>query len=79
MCILPKFDLQAALELVQKYRCTAACLVPPIILGIAKHPIVDKYDLSSLRYILSGAAPLSADLQQAVSDRLKGKTKVVQG
>ncbi|GAA5975414.1 hypothetical protein JCM5350_006472 [Sporobolomyces pararoseus] len=79
ICILPKFDLQAALELVQKYRCTAACLVPPIILGIAKHPIVDKYDLSSLRYILSGAAPLSADLQQAVATRLKGKTKVVQG
>ncbi|GAA5965081.1 hypothetical protein JCM3765_004851 [Sporobolomyces pararoseus] len=79
MCVLPKFDLQAALELVQKYRCTAACLVPPIILGLAKHPIVDKYDLSSLRYILSGAAPLSADLQQAVATRLKGKTKVVQG
>ncbi|GAA5939419.1 acyl--CoA ligase [Sporobolomyces koalae] len=79
MCILPKFDLALALELIQKYKCTAACLVPPIILGIAKHPIVDKYDLSSLRYILSGAAPLSADLQQAVSTRLKGKTKVVQG
>ncbi|GAA5912708.1 acyl--CoA ligase [Sporobolomyces salmoneus] len=79
MVVLPKFDLQQALELVQKYRCTAACLVPPIILGIAKHPIVDKYDLSSLRYILSGAAPLSADLQAAAATKLKGKTKVVQG
>ncbi|GAA5886899.1 hypothetical protein JCM16303_006753 [Sporobolomyces ruberrimus] len=79
MCILPKFDLPVALDLVQKYKCTAACLVPPIVLGIAKHPIVDKYDLSSLRYILSGAAPLSADLQAAASARLKGKTKVVQG
>ncbi|GAA5850345.1 hypothetical protein JCM3766R1_004318 [Sporobolomyces carnicolor] len=79
LCILPKFELPVALDLVQKYRCTAACLVPPIILGIAKHPIVDKYDLSSLRYILSGAAPLSADLQAAAASRLKGKTKVVQG
>ncbi|GAA6006146.1 hypothetical protein JCM11491_002048 [Sporobolomyces phaffii] len=79
MTILPKFDLPLALDLVQKYKCTAACLVPPIVLGIAKHPIVDKYDLSSLRYILSGAAPLSADLQDAVSKRLKGRTKVVQG
>ncbi|BGP02219.1 phenylacetyl-CoA ligase [Rhodotorula toruloides] len=77
--VLPKFDLPMALDSVQKYKCTTALLVPPIALAIAKHPIVDKYDLSSLRYILCGAAPLSADLQEAVSQRLKGKTKVFQG
>ncbi|GAA6060838.1 hypothetical protein JCM10212_005256 [Sporobolomyces blumeae] len=79
MVIVPKFDLPLVLDLIQKHKITAACVVPPIALGIAKHPIVDKYDLSSLRYMLSGAAPLSADLQQAVAKRLKGKTAIVQG
>jgi len=79
MVVIPKFDLPVALGLIQNHKITAACVVPPIALGIAKHPIVDKFDLSSLRYMLSGAAPLSADLQQAVAKRLKNKTKVVQG
>jgi acyl-CoA synthetase (AMP-forming)/AMP-acid ligase II len=45
-------------------------LVPPIMLALAKHPLVDKYDLSKLRFITSGAAPLSAELEAAVADRL---------
>ncbi|GAA5823842.1 hypothetical protein JCM11251_003318 [Rhodosporidiobolus azoricus] len=77
LVILPKFDLVQALEAIQKYKISTALIVPPIALALAKHPIVDKYDLSSLRFILSGAAPLSANLQQAVAARLK--TKVVQG
>ncbi|BGP18670.1 hypothetical protein JCM10213_002914 [Rhodosporidiobolus nylandii] len=79
LVLLPKFDLVQALEAIQTYSCTSALIVPPIALGLAKHPIVDEYDLSSLRFILSGAAPLSADLQQAVFKRLGGRTPVVQG
>ncbi|BGP57163.1 hypothetical protein JCM8202_005399 [Rhodotorula sphaerocarpa] len=77
--VLPKFDLPKALEAVQKFKCSSALIVPPIALALAKHPLVDKYDLRSLRYILCGAAPLSADLQQALYARLKGQTHVVQG
>ncbi|GAA5868557.1 hypothetical protein JCM1840_005488 [Sporobolomyces johnsonii] len=77
--VLPKFDLAQALDVIQRFKVTAACVVPPIALGLAKHPIVDNYNLSSLRFIISGAAPLSADLQQAVTKRLKGKTLVFQG
>ena len=40
------------------------------MLALAKHPAVDRYDLSSLEVILSGAAPLSGELQQAVETRL---------
>ena len=40
------------------HRMTRLFLVPPIVLGLAKHPIVDNYDLSSVRQIFSGAAPL---------------------
>ncbi|KAK4706193.1 4-coumarate--CoA ligase, partial [Phenoliferia sp. Uapishka_3] len=53
-------------------------IVPPIALGLAKHPSVPSYDLSSIRFILSGAAPLSADLQSLLASRL-GKTAVIQG
>ena len=41
-----------------------------IILGLAKHPLVDKYDLKSLDMIISAAAPLGKDTEDAVKDRL---------
>ena len=67
---MPKFDLEQFLGLVQEHKITRAYLVPPIVLALAKHPLVDKYDLSSIEVILSGAAPLGEDMQQAVRDRL---------
>ncbi|MDX1994542.1 MAG: 4-coumarate--CoA ligase family protein [bacterium] len=67
---LPQFEINLFLKTLQDYKITFACLVPPIILALAKHPVVDQYDLSSLRMIFSGAAPLSGDLQEAVHDRL---------
>ncbi|GAA6013671.1 hypothetical protein JCM10207_004812 [Rhodosporidiobolus poonsookiae] len=70
LVILPKFVLKDALEAIQRYKCTTALIVPPIVLLMAKEEMVEEYDLSSLRYMLSGAAPLSHDLQQAVSRRL---------
>ncbi|MEX1287917.1 MAG: AMP-binding protein, partial [Acidimicrobiia bacterium] len=45
---MPRFDLPGFLEAIQTYRVTRAYLVPPIILALAKHPLVDQYDLSSL-------------------------------
>jgi hypothetical protein len=44
--------------------------VPPIVLALAKQPLVDQFDLSSLRFMLSGAAPLSAELEVACGNRL---------
>jgi acyl-CoA synthetase (AMP-forming)/AMP-acid ligase II len=67
---MPRFDMEQFLELIQKHRVTRANLVPPIMLGLAKHPAVDKYDLSSLKEVLSGAAPLGEDLAEAVVQRL---------
>jgi acyl-CoA synthetase (AMP-forming)/AMP-acid ligase II len=46
-------------------------VAPPILLALAKHPLVDKYDLSSLRSILSGAAPLDEQLALAAQERLR--------
>lgn len=67
---MPRFDLEEWLGLVEEHRATLAYVVPPIALGLAKHPAVDGSDLSSLRVILSGAAPLGADLARAVTARI---------
>jgi acyl-CoA synthetase (AMP-forming)/AMP-acid ligase II len=74
---MPRFDLDRFLELLERHKVTKAHLVPPIILALAKAPAVGDRDLSSLRWINSGAAPLSAELADACAERLG--CKVVQG
>jgi 4-coumarate--CoA ligase len=68
---MPRFDLPQFLGLIQDRKVTRAYVVPPIALGLAKHPLVDEYDLSSLRQAFSGAAPLGAELEEACAKRLK--------
>lgn len=67
---VPRFDMEMFLGVLEKYEVTIAPLVPPIVLGLTKHPIVDKYNLSKLRTVTSGAAPLGADLELACMKRL---------
>jgi len=67
---MPRFDFVQFLECVQAYRVSVAPLVPPIVLGLAKHPAVDQYDLSSLERIMCGAAPLGAEVERACAQRL---------
>jgi acyl-CoA synthetase (AMP-forming)/AMP-acid ligase II len=67
---MPRFELAEFLRVIQHYRITRAHLVPPIVLGLVKSPLVDDYDLSSLQFLGSGAAPLSAELEVACGKRL---------
>lgn len=68
--LMPRFDLESFLKAVQDYEVTLAHLVPPIVLALSKHPIVDNYRLPNLKTIFSGAAPLGEDLTRACMDRL---------
>src|ERR1041385_1559275 len=68
--IMPRFDLEQFLGLIQKYRVTLSHIVPPIVLKLAKDPAVENYDLSSLTTIFSGAAPLSAELTRECMQRI---------
>ncbi len=68
---LPRFDLEDFLRTIQDHKITRAFVAPPILLAMAKHPLVDSYDLSSLTSILSGAAPLDEQLALAAQDRLR--------
>ncbi|MFE0800758.1 4-coumarate--CoA ligase family protein [Streptomyces sp. NPDC058812] len=68
--VLPRFDLEQFLAAIQNHRVTGLYVAPPIVLALAKHPLVADYDLSSLKYIVSAAAPLDAKLAAACSRRL---------
>lgn len=68
---MPKFEIEKFCSVIQNHKITFAYVVPPVVLLLGKHPIVDKYDLSSLRMLNSGAAPLTQELIEAVYKRLK--------
>jgi len=65
-----RFDFEAFLQTMQDHRVTATIIAPPIALGLARHPAVDGYDLSALRWMGCGAAPLDAQVEEACARRL---------
>jgi acyl-CoA synthetase (AMP-forming)/AMP-acid ligase II len=75
--VMPRFDMMEFLANVQKHRVTILPLVPPIVLGLVKHPAVGQFDLSSVRLTFSGAAPLGEDMARALGQKLN--CPVVQG
>lgn len=71
MVVMPKFEINELMELIQKYRVTIAPFVPPILLGIAKSPAAAaKFDLSSVRRVVCGAAPMDRKLELALKAKL---------
>ncbi|KAL7106698.1 hypothetical protein ACP275_06G010000 [Erythranthe tilingii] len=68
--LMQKFEIGSLLELIQRHRVSVAAVVPPLVLALAKNPMVDQFDLSSIRMVLSGAAPLGKELEAALLSRL---------
>ena len=71
--ISPPFNPEDFCSYIQKYKITASLIVPPVLVQLASHPAVDKYDLSSLRFFFSGAAPLGPELTAKVQKRLRAR------
>jgi acyl-CoA synthetase (AMP-forming)/AMP-acid ligase II len=67
---MPQFEMEDFCALVEEHGIESGYLVPPIILGLAKSPVVEGYDLSSFDYITSGAAPLGKEVADACADRI---------
>ena len=67
---MPRFDLEQFLGLIQSHDVSYVNVVPPIVQALAKHPVVDGFDLSSLRGLMSGAAPLGGDVARLAADRV---------
>jgi ribosome assembly protein SQT1 len=66
--VLPKFEMQMLLNSIQKFRINTLYLVPPIIILMTKSkPILDKFDLSSVRILFTGAAPLGKETADDIS------------
>ncbi|MFB9905178.1 AMP-binding protein [Allokutzneria oryzae] len=67
---MPKFELPEFLRVVSEHRTDRVYIAPPVAVALAKHPIVDSYDLSPMKVLFSGAAPLDEELAAAVRARL---------
>ena len=65
----PRFDIDRMLHHIESDRVTVEMAVAPIALAMASHPNLESYDLSSLRFIMWGATPVSADVAQIVTRR----------
>ncbi|XP_043695180.1 4-coumarate--CoA ligase 2-like [Telopea speciosissima] len=68
--LMQKFEIGSLLEFIQRYKVSVAPVVPPLVLALAKNQMVENFDLSSIRIVLSGAAPLGKDLEDALHSRV---------
>ena len=66
---LPRFDMSAFLDVLERHRVTRAHVAPPIVLGLAKTPGLEGRELA-LEVVISGAAPLDAGTADRASERL---------
>ncbi|XP_012942397.1 4-coumarate--CoA ligase [Aplysia californica] len=67
---LQKFEPESFLQCMQNKKIVYCNVVPPLAIFLAKHPLVDKYDMSSLRQVTSGAAPLGSEVSEEFQKRL---------
>jgi len=70
LVISPKFDPKSFIQTISQQKVTFIKLVPPLMLFLANHPTVNDYDLSSLKHVTYGAAPIAGKLVAAVKERL---------
>lgn len=77
MIMLPRFDLKQALKLIDNARPTVMAGVPTLFNALAKAPDIKKHDLSSLKFCISGGAPLPLEVKRDF-ERLSG-CKLVEG
>lgn len=70
LVIMKRFETVKMLELVEKHGITIAPLVPPIVVEMAKSDAMDRHDLSSVRMVISGAAPMGKELQDIIHAKL---------
>ncbi|XP_020084989.1 probable 4-coumarate--CoA ligase 2 [Ananas comosus] len=64
--IMPKFEIGVMLEGIERHQVTVAA----VVLALAKNPVVEKHDLSSIRIVLSGVAPLGRELEEVPRSRV---------
>jgi len=79
LVVQQRFEPEKFLKAMQDHKVTNAPIVPPIVLFLAKHPLVDKYDLSSVEEVTCGAAPMGEGLEEALIKRMPRVKRIRQG
>ncbi|KIW15603.1 hypothetical protein PV08_05651 [Exophiala spinifera] len=79
LVVMPAFNLEVFLKAIQDHKITFIYVAPPVIVRLARDKLVEQYDLSSVRMITSGAAPLTKELVDAVHKRLNIKINQAYG
>ncbi len=69
---MPRFDLNDALKLITKKKVTVFPAVPTIYTAINQHKKIDQYDISSIRFCISGGAPLPVEVKRKFEQRTGG-------
>ncbi|XP_048585698.1 4-coumarate--CoA ligase 1 isoform X2 [Nematostella vectensis] len=77
--LLQGFEPEQLLKTIEKYKVNDFPMVPPLALFLAKHPLVDKYDLSSLESMISAAAPVGKGILRTMAERIPSLKIVRQG
>lgn len=67
--IMEKFNYALFLKVIQTYKITHLQVAPPILIMLSKRPETSQYDISSVKHILCGAAPLKKELQNHITKR----------
>jgi acyl-CoA synthetase (AMP-forming)/AMP-acid ligase II len=70
LVVMPKFELDPYLNLIERHRATLLHVVPPVVVALAKHPSIGHRDFSSIRKLFSGAAPLGKDAIEQCTRRI---------
>jgi acyl-CoA synthetase (AMP-forming)/AMP-acid ligase II len=77
--LMRKFEAEKMLQWIEKYRIRRLYCVPPMLVFLAKSTLVDKYDLTSIRNFMPGAAPVGKELYQEVMTRFPHAECLCQG
>lgn len=73
LVIIPRFEPEVFLSIIQQHKLSYLHLVPPLALFLAKSPLVDNFDISSVHSIICGAAPLGEGLTKEVNNRINAE------
>ena len=76
---MPAFNLEVFCKTIQDHKITFVYVAPPVVVRLARDELVNKYDLSSLKMITSGAAPMTKELVDTVHRRLNLKVNQAYG
>ncbi|KAI0343749.1 AMP binding protein [Trametopsis cervina] len=69
--VMPRFDVVELCKAIERYQVTQILVVPPMCLALWRHPVIEQYNIKSLRLLVSGAAPLGKPMVEGTEGRLR--------